>query len=338
LIDIQENSSLKNFNTFGIDVKARYFVHIKDIDSLQQLLANPVHPSVFLLGGGSNMLLTKDLDALVIHLDLKGIKVLEEDDQTVTIEVMGGENWHQLVLYCLDQDWGGIENLSLIPGNVGTAPIQNIGAYGVELEDVFVGCKTLSMDGREQRYFDKESCGFGYRDSIFKKEEKNKQIIYAVQLRLSKKNHQIHTQYGAIAQQLASMQIENPTIQSVSEAVIAIRKSKLPDPDVLGNSGSFFKNPVIDKSAFKKFHSMFPEAPYYELEDGNYKIPAGWLIDRAGLKGYRRGDAGVHDRQALVLVNHGTASGKDLLELAHHVQHSIRNRYGIDLQAEVNIF
>lgn len=338
MIEIQENSSIKDFNTFGIDVKARYFVEVQDLDELKLALQTAVHPKLFLLGGGSNMLLTQDVEALVLHLNLKGIELVEETDSHVTIEVMGGENWHQLVLHCLEQDWGGIENLSLIPGNVGTAPIQNIGAYGVELEDVFVGCKTLSRIDLQEHYFDKAACEFGYRDSIFKGTEKDKHIIYAVRLRLSKKDHKLHTSYGAIQDRLQAMAVTQPSIQDISKAVIAIRQSKLPDPAVLGNSGSFFKNPVVDTKTFASFHKNHPNAPYYELDDGHYKVPAGWLIDQAGLKGYRQGDAGVHDRQALVLVNHGSASGQDILALSKYVQQTVLDRFGIQLQAEVNIF
>lgn len=338
MIAVQENSSLKQYNTFGIDVQARYFVSVASLEELEAALAVKTGLPVFLLGGGSNMLLTKDLEAFVIHLNLKGIRILEEDQSQVVIEAMGGENWHQLVLHCLEKDWGGLENLSLIPGNVGTAPIQNIGAYGVELEDVFVGCKTLGMEDQSLHYFDKAACKFGYRDSIFKGAQKGKHIIYAVQLRLSKNAHKIHTGYGAIKEQLATMGVKDPSIQDVSRAVIAIRKSKLPDPAVLGNSGSFFKNPVIDQASFKEFHAQHPDAPFYELEDQNYKIPAGWLIDQAGLKGYRQGDAGVHQQQALVLVNHGTASGSQILALSKHIQEMVQDRFGIRLQAEVNIF
>lgn len=337
MIEIQEYHSLQAYNTFGIDVKARYFVSVQDLDGLKQVLDRNLHPAVFLLGGGSNVLLTQDLDMLVIHLDLKGIRIMDQDEDRVTIEVMAGENWHQLVCYCLEQNWGGIENLSLIPGNVGTAPIQNIGAYGVELQDVFIGCHTLDQSSLETVYFDKEACQFGYRDSVFKGSEKDRFIITSVQLQLSKRNHQIQTGYGAIKSQLEADRVTQPSIQDISKAVIAIRRSKLPDPAVLGNSGSFFKNPVIDAKTFQQFHRAHPHAPYYENGDGRTKLPAGWLIEQAGLKGYRQGDAGVHQHQALVLVNHGNASGQEIWSLAMHVQKTVLETFGIALEPEVNV-
>lgn len=334
---IQENISLKNHNTFGIDVKARFFVEITGLAQLQKVLELTAYPKRFIISGGSNMLLTKDIDALVMHINLKGISIAEENGETVEIKIMAGENWHKLVMWSLERGYGGLENLSLIPGNVGTAPIQNIGAYGVELKDVFVSCTAMDVETGELVAFDKEDCEFGYRDSIFKNDAKDKYIITSVNLRLTKKDHVLHTGYGAIEEELKNNGIVYPTIRDISNAVIAIRQSKLPDPKELGNSGSFFKNPVISKKKFDKFIKSHPKAPFYELEDDEFKVPAGWLIEQCGFKGKRFGDAGVHEKQALVLVNYGNASGKEILELAESIQKEVKKKFGIDIQPEVNI-
>ncbi|HPF12101.1 MAG TPA: UDP-N-acetylmuramate dehydrogenase [Flavobacteriaceae bacterium] len=335
---IEADKSLKHLNTFGIDCKARRFVTIKTKEDLKAVLATEKDKPLFILGGGSNMLLTKDIDALVLHIDLKGISVVSENESEVIIEAQAGENWHQLVQYCLKQDWGGIENLSLIPGNVGAAPIQNIGAYGVELQDVFVSCEALHIVTQEEKRFFRPDCQFGYRESIFKKEAKGAYIITSVQLRLSKKEHLLHMHYGALQKELKERGLENPTIQDIAETVIQIRKSKLPDPNQLGNSGSFFKNPVIDLDTFQSVIKAHPEAPFYEVSATEYKIPAGWLIEKAGYKGRRFGDAGVHDKQALVLVNHGNATGKELWELALRIQQTVKDQFGIFISPEVNVY
>ncbi len=336
-MNIQENISLKSHNTFGIDVKAKFFVEITGLVQLQKVLELKAYPKKFIISGGSNMLLTKDIDALVMHIDLKGITVVEEDEDTVEVKVMAGENWHELVIWSLEQGYGGLENLSLIPGNVGTAPIQNIGAYGVELKDVFVSCAAMDVKTGELEGFDNEACKFGYRDSIFKNEAKGKYIITSVVLKLTKKNHALHTGYGSIENELKNKGIVHPTIKDVSDAVIAIRKSKLPDPKEIGNSGSFFKNPIISKKAFDKFIKSHPEAPFFEIDDNQYKIPAGWLIEQCGFKGKRFGDAGVHDKQALVLVNHGNATGKEILYLAKQIQEEVKKVFKIKIQPEVNL-
>lgn len=336
-MNIQENISLKPYNTFGIDVKARFFVEITGLAQLQRVLELKAYPNRFIISGGSNMLLTKDIDALVMHINLKGISIVEENGDSVEIKAMAGENWHDLVLWSLDQGYGGLENLSLIPGNVGTAPIQNIGAYGVELKDIFVNCAAMDVKTGELVAFDREACQFGYRDSIFKNEAKDNYIITSVTLRLTKKNHLLHTGYGAIEEELRKNDIVYPTIRDISNAVITIRKSKLPDPKELGNSGSFFKNPIIGKRKFDKFIKSHPEAPFYELEDDQFKVPAGWLIEQCGFKGRRFGDAGVHERQALVLVNYGNATGKEILELAENIQKEVSKQFGISIQPEVNI-
>jgi len=283
------------------------------------------------------MLLTKDIDALVMHINLKGISIVEENENEVEIKVMAGENWHDLVTWSLDKGYGGLENLSLIPGNTGTAPIQNIGAYGVELKDVFVSCAAMEIKTGELVGFDNEACKFGYRDSVFKNEAKGQYIITSVHLKLTKKDHVLHTGYGAIEAELKKNGIVYPTIKDVSNAVIAIRQSKLPNPAVLGNSGSFFKNPVISKKAFEKFIKKNPEAPHYEVDDEAFKIPAGWLIEQCGYKGKRFGDAGVHEKQALVLVNYGSATGEDILRLAQLVQKEVAQKFNIKIQPEVNI-
>ncbi|AEM71140.1 UDP-N-acetylenolpyruvoylglucosamine reductase [Allomuricauda ruestringensis DSM 13258] len=336
-MNIQENISLKSYNTFGIDVKARFFVEITGLVQLQKALELKAYPKKFIISGGSNMLLTKDIDALVMHINLKGITVVEEGKNSVEVKVMAGENWHELVMWSLEQGYGGLENLSLIPGNVGTAPIQNIGAYGVELKDVFVSCAAMDVKTGELEGFDKEACEFGYRDSIFKNKAKDKFIITSVVLRLTKKDHVLHTGYGSIENELKNKGIVHPSIKDVSDAVIAIRRSKLPDPKEIGNSGSFFKNPIIPKKAFDKFIKKNPNAPFYEMDDNQYKIPAGWLIEQCGFKGKRFGDAAVHDKQALVLVNHGNATGKEILHLAKKIQEEVQKTFKIKIQPEVNI-
>jgi len=274
---------------------------------------------------------------LVIHLNLKGIDVISENDDHVILKVSAGENWHRLVLWCLEHDYGGIENLSLIPGNVGAAPIQNIGAYGAELKDVFVECEALHLDQKIIETFSSDTCDFGYRNSTFKKENKGKYVIISVSLKLSKKDHEILTSYGSIQEELKSNQVENPTIQDVSNAVIAIRSSKLPDPNEIGNSGSFFKNPVISAEHYSELKANFSEIPCYPISESEVKIPAGWLIEKSGFKGKKFGDYGVHEKQALVLVNYGDANGQDIYELSKLIQNTIKRIFDINLEAEVNI-
>ncbi|MEM9077944.1 MAG: UDP-N-acetylmuramate dehydrogenase [Bacteroidota bacterium] len=334
---VQENISLKDYNTFGIAVTAKSFVEVSTLLQLQKVLELKAYPQKFILSGGSNILLTQDIEALVIYMNLKGISVEEETDSEVVLKVMAGENWHQLVLWSLENDYGGLENLSLIPGNTGTAPIQNIGAYGVELKDFFESCNAMEIATGELVEFDKEACQFGYRDSIFKNKAKGKYIITSVNLRLTKKNHQLNTNYGAIENELKNQGIVYPTIQDVSKAVIAIRQSKLPDPNDIGNSGSFFKNPIISKKAFEKIRKVHPEAPSYQISKTEVKVPAGWLIQQSGFKGKRIGDAGVHEKQALVLVNYGNATGEEILNLARTVQETVKKKFNIQITPEVNI-
>lgn len=337
-MQIEEYKSLKSFNTFGIDCTARYFVSVKTVAELKQVLSKKPSSELFILGGGSNMLLTSPLDALVLHLNLKGIEVLKETEEDVIVKAMAGENWHEFVQYCISKDFGGLENMSLIPGNVGTAPIQNIGAYGVEMKDTFVSCEAISIKSLEERVFTKDECDFGYRNSIFKNEEKGNYIITSVTFKLTKGVHTKNISYGDIQKILAEKNIEDPSLKDISEAVIAIRQSKLPDPKVLGNSGSFFKNPIVDIKTFQEFQEKFPEAPYYEISPTQFKIPAGWLIENAGFKGKRFGDAGVHKNQALVLVNYGNATGTEIWELAMKIQKKVKEMTGITIEAEVNVF
>jgi len=333
---IKNNIPLKPFNTFGIDVNASQFAAINSVEDLKDVLnTNP--SDILILGGGSNILLTKDVDALVLQINLKGIRVLSELENRVQIEVAAGENWHEFVCWCLKENFGGLENLSLIPGNVGTAPIQNIGAYGVELKDSFVSCEALHIQTKELKVFTKEDCNFGYRNSIFKQELKGQYIITSVVFELSSQHHILKTNYGAIESKLENTGIKTPTIQDVSKVVISIRNSKLPDPKIIGNSGSFFKNPVVSASKFQILQSQFQLIPHYNVSEDSIKIPAAWLIDTAGFKGKTFGNFGVHTKQALVLVNYGGASGKDILTLSLQIQKAVKLIFDIDLETEVNI-
>lgn len=336
-MNVQQQFSLKGYNTFGIDAKARYFVDIHTVEELREALLLEGYPEILILGGGSNMLITGDINALVLHINLKGIGVVREDANEVVIRAMAGENWHKLVLWTLDQGYGGLENLSLIPGNTGTAPIQNIGAYGVELKDTFESCEALEIATSEIVQFSREDCRFGYRDSFFKNEGKGRFILTSVSMRLTKKDHPLHTSYGDIAAELLRQGIQKPTIRDVSNAVIAIRKYKLPDPGEIGNSGSFFKNPVLNHADFMDFQKDHPVAPFYKVSDDSFKVPAGWLIEQCGFKGKRFGDAGVHARQALVLVNYGNATGQEILQLSQKIREEVYRKFAIRITPEVNI-
>jgi UDP-N-acetylmuramate dehydrogenase len=336
-MEIQSNFSLKNYNTFGIEAKAEQFVAVHSVSELKSILEQNKNQKKFVLGGGSNMLLTKNIEALVIHIDLKGKKILKENADSVWVESQAGENWHELVLWTIDQNFGGLENMSLIPGNVGTTPVQNIGAYGTEIKDTFVSCEAINIENQEMRTFTNEECRFGYRESIFKNEVKDQYIIVSVVFKLTKQNHKINTSYGDIQAELAKNNITTPGLKDVSNAVIAIRKSKLPDPAELGNSGSFFKNPILLKSDFEPIHQKFPEMRFFDISETEVKVPAGWLIEQAGLKGKRFGDAGVHKNQALVLVNYGGATGQEILDVSKTVQDIVFNTFGIHIEAEVNI-
>jgi UDP-N-acetylmuramate dehydrogenase len=336
-MNIIPNFSLKNHNTFGIKATAKEFVVIHSVEELKKVLYHFRNKKKFILGGGSNMLLTQDIDGLVIHIDLKGKKIIKENDDFVWIECMAGENWHEFVLWTINQNFGGLENMSLIPGNVGTTPIQNIGAYGVEIKDSFDYCEAIEIASQEKRYFTNENCHFGYRESIFKQEMANQYVITSVVFKLTKRNHKINISYGDISSQLTKNNIQNPTLKDISNAVIAIRQSKLPDPKEIGNCGSFFKNPIIPRNLFNRIKENFPDIKHYDVSEEEVKVPAGWLIEHAGFKGKRFGDAGVHEKQALVLVNFGNATGKEILELARQIQRTVFKNYGIAIETEVNI-
>jgi UDP-N-acetylmuramate dehydrogenase len=336
-MNIQPNFSLKKYNTFGIEAKAQQFVAVHSVEELKTVLQESQNETKFILGGGSNMLLTQDIKALVIHIDLKGKKILKEDDDFVWVESMAGENWHEFVLWTIEQNFGGLENMSLIPGNVGTTPVQNIGAYGTEIKDTFVSCEAMHIVSQQMKTFTKDECHFGYRESIFKHEAKDQFIITSVVFKLTKRNHKINTSYGDITKELERQNVVTPTLKDVSNAVIAIRQSKLPDPKELGNSGSFFKNPIISKSEFEKIHALNPTMPHYVISETEVKVPAGWLIEQAGFKGKRFGDAGIHKNQALVLVNYGNATGQEILNVSKAIQATILKEFGIAIEAEVNV-
>lgn len=333
-ITIQENFDLTGFNTMGVSAKTSHFVDVSSIEELREAIQFAKNNSleILVLGGGSNMLFINDFNGLVIQNSLMGKEILNE----INIKVSAGENWHELVLYCVERNLAGIENLSLIPGSVGAAPIQNIGAYGVELQDVFVSLEAMMVSTGEIKTFSKEECNFGYRDSIFKKELKGKAIITSVTLKLTT-NAKPNISYIALSDLITEKGIANPNIKDVSEAVIEIRKSKLPDPKEIGNTGSFFKNPVISVDHYNQLKKEYPEIPSYPITERQVKVPAGWLIDKDGWKGKRVGDAGVHSKQALVLVNHGNASGKEIWNLASQIRLSIEKKFNISLTPEVNI-
>jgi len=339
MLKFLKSYSLADYNTFGFEAKANLLVEINSIQEFQELLAtaewkNNQH---LILGGGSNILLTSDYGGLVVINRISGNHILEEDDKSVLIKSGAGENWHQFVLYTLQNNWGGLENLSLIPGTVGAAPMQNIGAYGVEIKDTFHSLEAINLNTGKVEVFTAEECCFGYRESIFKHELKGQYFIASVSFRLDKPGfHKLNLDYGVIKAVLAEKNIERPSIQDVSDAVIEIRKSKLPDPAEIGNSGSFFKNPIIDLPEFEKLKREFPEIPFYELEDGTIKLAAGWLIEKAGWKGYAENGVGVHEKQALVLVNYGEGKGKDILKLAKKIQDSVHSKFGVELSPEVN--
>jgi UDP-N-acetylmuramate dehydrogenase len=335
---IQKNQSLIDCNTFGIDVNAKEFTRIEDEDDLFDLLNKYNSSEIKILGGGSNLLLTHDINGIVIKNEIKGIEVVSEDENSVLLEIGGGENWHNFVVWAVDNNYGGIENMSLIPGTVGAAPIQNIGAYGVELKDVFEGLNAIHFDKKQELVFSKEECKFAYRGSVFKKELKGEICITRVYLRLSKSPHQLNLSYGAIQTELDKKAIHYPTIKDVSETVIAIRQSKLPDPAKLGNSGSFFKNPEVSKATFTRLQEKFPAAPSYSLPNGKVKIPAAWLIDQCGFKGVRYGNTGCFKNQPLVLVNYGNATGEEILNFSKQVQTAVFEKFSIHISPEVNIW
>ncbi|MGK7392264.1 MAG: UDP-N-acetylmuramate dehydrogenase [Candidatus Cyclobacteriaceae bacterium M2_1C_046] len=336
---IQEKTLLKSYNTFGIEATADFFTNVKTTEELQNLVRSDFfrREKILILGGGSNILFTENFPGLVIKMDIKGKEVIKEDEDHVWLKAGAGENWHQLVLYCIENNFGGLENLSLIPGTTGAAPMQNIGAYGVEIKDSFTYLEAVNIQNGFVEIFDHKACQFGYRESIFKNVAKGKYIITQVVFRLTKKNHQLNIDYGAIKSVLEDRKIKDPTIKDISDAVISIRQSKLPDPEKIGNAGSFFKNPVVHKEVYDQLNTVYPDMPHYPVDINEVKIPAAWLIDQCGWKGKRRHNIGVHELHTLVLVNLGGGKGKDLVQLSKDIQESVRQKFGIELQPEVNL-
>lgn len=336
-----ENVNLKNYNTFGIDVSTKYFSEVNHVADIDVLRKNKVfNKKKLILGGGSNLLFTKNYDGLVIKNNIKGKGIVKETETEIFIKVNAGENWHEFVLLCVENNWGGIENLSLIPGNVGTSPMQNIGAYGVEIKDVFDSLEAYNIKTAQIETFTHSQCHFGYRESIFKKELKGKYIITSVVFKLNK-NSKLNISYGAIENILVEKNISNPTIKDVSNAIISIREAKLPNPKEIGNAGSFFKNPVISTKHFVKLKEQYPKIVSYLISKDKVKIPAAWLIDNAGWKGkiytLKNVKFGVHENQALVLVNYSNSNGNDIYNLAKEIQEDILGKYAIELEIEVNI-
>lgn len=333
-MEIHKNYNLETHNTFGITVQAAECVEVHSVEELRE--ASQTDLPLLILGGGSNILFTQDVEGRVILNKIVGKEIIEEDEKSVLLKIGSGENWHELVLWTIAQGWAGIENLSLIPGTVGAAPIQNIGAYGVELQDVFDRLEAIELATGDLKNFYKKDCNFGYRDSVFKQAWKGKLYITAVYLKLSKLP-QFNTSYGAIQDIIAAQGKKEITAKIISDAVIAIRRQKLPDPAEIGNGGSFFKNPVLHKIAFELLQAKYPTMPYYIITDGQVKIPAAWLIQTAGWKGHRVGDAGVHKNQALVLVNYGKAQGSEIWNLAQTIQQAVYTQFGITLEPEINV-
>lgn len=336
-MQIQNDISLKAFNTFGIEVSAKHFAKFDTLSELQALNEYRIikNEKLLVLGGGSNVLFTGDYNGLIIKNELKGIEVVNEDDDFIYLKASAGENWHQLVLYCIQNNFAGLENLTLIPGNVGASPMQNIGAYGVEIKDVFYSLEAFHLQEKTIVTFNNTECNFGYRESVFKRKYKGQFVILNVTFQL-RKNPTVNISYGAIQQELEAMGVIDISIAAISQAVARIRQSKLPDPRVIGNAGSFFKNPTISKEAFDLLKNQYPSIVGYPVAE-KVKVAAGWLIEDCGWKGYRRGDAGCHNKQALVLVNYGQAQGTDMVKLAVEIMASVKEKFGIKLEPEINI-
>jgi UDP-N-acetylmuramate dehydrogenase len=338
-MQIQENVSLKPFNTFGINATAKYFTSFNSLAELENLFSfytkNKL-TNTLILGGGSNVLLTENFDGLVAKNEMKGIEVIKEDTENFYVKAGGGENWHQFVLYCIKQNFAGVENLSLIPGNVGASPMQNIGAYGVELKDVFYELEAYNTEDKKLVAFSSKDCEFAYRESVFKRKYKDKFIITSVTFQLHK-TPKYNTSYGAIKQELEQMGVQELSLAAVSQAVINIRRSRLPDPATIGNAGSFFKNPTVAKEQFETLKQQFPDIVGYTVNNKEVKLAAGWLIEQCGWKGYRKGDAGCHAAQALVLVNYGNANGIDIYNLSTEIMHSVEEKFKVFLEREVNV-
>ena len=337
-MNIIENYPLLKLNTFGVDVKAKYFVSINTINELIEVIKTNVFKDLqlLILGGGSNILFTKDFDGLVILNNIKGKEIIDQNQKSIFLKIGAGENWHELVMYCVDNGWGGIENLSLIPGNTGTAPMQNIGAYGVEIKETFVELEALEISSGKIVKFNNSDCEFGYRESVFKNKIKNQYIILNITLELMK-NPVININYGDVKAILETQNIKNPAIKEVSNAIISIRQSKLPDPKKIGNSGSFFKNPIVTLNQLELIKKKYPNVVNYEINENEFKIAAGWMIERAGWKGKKFNNYGVHEKQALVLVNYGLANGMEIFDLSEKIILDIKDKFGITLKREVNI-
>lgn len=335
----EEHKNLKPFNTFGIEVFARYYTEVNNVEMLQLLQKESVfiNNKKLVLGGGSNVLFTKDFDGLVIKNNIKCIEIVSQTSELVIVKAGAGENWHEFVLFCINNQLGGLENLSLIPGCVGASPMQNIGAYGVEIKDVFYELTAFDLESGEIKIFNKKECEFGYRESVFKHQYKNKYIIVDVSYVLTKTPN-LNTSYGAINDELKKMNVQNPSIKDISNAVISIRESKLPNPKEIGNAGSFFKNPEVSSEKYIALKSQHQNLVAYELENGNYKLAAGWLIEQTGLKGFEQNGAGVHNKQALVIVNKGNASGDSIYKLSDYVLTKVFDKFGVQLEREVNIY
>jgi len=335
---LQENCSIKPYSTFGIEAKARYFVKVSTVEELSEAMHHPCIADlpVLILGGGSNLLFTKDFEGLVIKIEFKGIEIVYQNEDIVLVTAGAGEEWDNFVSICVEKGYAGLENLSLIPGVVGTCPVQNIGAYGVEVKDTIDHVTVYDRNTGQICILTNADCHFGYRESIFKYSAKGRYIITSVSFRLSL-NPVFHTQYGAIKTELAAMGVNSLSLIAIRNAVISIRSRKLPDPLVIGNAGSFFKNPAVDAIHYMRLHEAFPGIVGYELADGSFKVAAGWLIEQCGWKGFRKGDAGVHAHQALVLVNYGQATGSEMLSLATEIQSSVKAKFDIDLEMEVNV-
>lgn len=335
-MQVQENFSLRKYNSFGIEARAARFAAFHSMDELAELISLSTGKPSLILGGGSNILLTQDVQGLVMRNELMGIEKIDEDGEHVYIKAGAGENWHAFVLHCIASNWAGIENLSLIPGCVGASPMQNIGAYGVEIKDVFHSLTAYHVKEHTLHNFNLADCEFGYRESVFKRKHKGLFVITDVTYRL-RKHPVFNTSYGAIEEELAKMNIKELSIRAVSDAVIRIRSSKLPDPAQIGNAGSFFKNPSVPEEKFVQLQQQFPAIVGYKNNDGSVKLAAGWLIEQCGWKGFREGDAGVHTKQALVLVNYGNAKGKEIYDLSEKVVRSVEEKFGVELEREVNI-
>ena len=337
-MQVKENFSLKKYNTFGIDVSTRYFIELTSDSEIENFIKENPYKTlpVLILGGGSNILFTKNFDGIILKIETKGIEIIREDDEFVFVKSKAGELWNDLVNFCVEKNFGGLENLALIPGCVGASPIQNIGAYGSEMKDIFFELEAIDILNGQRKIFSKQECRLAYRNSVFKNELKGKYIILSVTFRLQKKPI-LNISYSALSKELQKLNLDKPTVAAVRDTVCKIRESKLPDPEIIGNAGSFFKNPSVTVDKYKELKTKFPEIVAYLTEDGNYKLAAGWMIDQCSWKGKRKGNAGVHEKQALVLVNLGNATGNEILDLAREVRASVKNMFDVDIEFEVNI-